>query len=184
MKTSVKTAPTAPAKPKLSFKEMLDQAAIGDAPTSPATSGPSQPSSPTSEQEGKKSAAPPEAPAATLAPEHAPPAPAPPVEAPTLTVADPSDEPADELAEEEPSASPVAASDKLDLAALFVASPGKKPISVRITDDHQHFFTLLGHTVGGGASATTIIHNLLTDFRNKHESALTKLMRKKMLGKR
>ncbi|MBO2012229.1 hypothetical protein [Hymenobacter negativus] len=69
---------------------------------------------------------------------------------------------------------------ELDLAQLFVPSSEKKGTTLRITADHQQFFTNLGFLLGNGASAPDIVHNILTRFRADHEAQIQKAMRKQM----
>ncbi|RSK45461.1 hypothetical protein [Hymenobacter rigui] len=85
-------------------------------------------------------------------------------------------------ADDEPAvAAPVAAAGgELDLAQLFVPSAEKKTTTLRITADHQQYFTQLGFILGGGASAPDIIHNILTRFREEHEAQLQKAMKKQI----
>lgn len=67
---------------------------------------------------------------------------------------------------------------ELDLAALFVPSTEKKGTTLRITADHQQFFTNLGFLLGHGASAPDIIHNILNRFRAEHEDQIQKALKK------
>lgn len=69
---------------------------------------------------------------------------------------------------------------ELDLARLFVPSSEKKGTTLRITADHQQFFTNLGFLLGNGASAPDIIHNILNRFRADHEAQIQKAMKKQM----
>ncbi len=69
---------------------------------------------------------------------------------------------------------------ELDLAQLFVPSAEKKTTTLRITADHQQYFTQLGFILGGGASAPDIIHNILNRFRQEHEAQLQKAMKKQI----
>lgn len=69
---------------------------------------------------------------------------------------------------------------ELDLARLFVPSNEKKGTTLRITADHQQFFTNLGFLLGNGASAPDIIHNILNRFRADHEGQIQKAMKKQM----
>ncbi|UOQ75185.1 hypothetical protein [Hymenobacter cellulosilyticus] len=71
-------------------------------------------------------------------------------------------------------------SGELDLARLFVPSSEKKGTTLRITADHQQFFTNMGFLLGNGASAPDIIHNILTRFRADHEAQIQKAMKKQM----
>lgn len=68
----------------------------------------------------------------------------------------------------------------LDLSQLFVPSSEKKGTTLRITADHQQFFTNLGFLLGNGASAPDIIHNILTRFRAEHEAPIQKALKKQM----
>ncbi|MET4107689.1 hypothetical protein [Hymenobacter sp. UYP22] len=86
----------------------------------------------------------------------------------------------EEVDEELPVAPPVAAGGELDLAQLFVPSAEKKTTTLRITADHQQYFTQLGFILGGGASAPDIIHNILSRFRQEHEAQLQKAMKKQI----
>lgn len=90
---------------------------------------------------------------------------------------------ADEEAERDaPEAETLAPSEtgELDLTRLFVPSAEKKGTTLRITADHQQFFTNLGFLLGNGASAPDIIHNILTRFRADHEAQIQKAMKKQM----
>ncbi|GAA4379840.1 hypothetical protein [Hymenobacter koreensis] len=69
---------------------------------------------------------------------------------------------------------------ELDLARLFVPSSEKKGTTLRITADHQQFFTNMGFLLGNGASAPDIIHNILTRFRADHEAQIQKAMKKQL----
>ncbi|SET97339.1 hypothetical protein [Hymenobacter actinosclerus] len=69
---------------------------------------------------------------------------------------------------------------ELDLAQLFVPSAEKKGTTLRITADHQQFFTQIGFLLGAGASAPDIVHNILTRFRADHEAQIQKALKKKM----
>jgi len=100
--------------------------------------------------------------------------------APTLSVAE--EEVPDE-ADADPTPEPPvtpAESSELDLTQLFVPSAEKKGTTLRITADHQQFFTNLGFLLGNGASAPDIIHNILTRFRVDHEAQIQKAMKKQM----
>lgn len=88
----------------------------------------------------------------------------------------------DEAEQDAPAAdgSAPAETGELDLARLFVPSSEKKGTTLRITADHQQFFTNLGFLLGSGASAPDIIHNILTRFRAEHEAQIQKAMKKQM----
>ncbi|GAB3241040.1 hypothetical protein GCM10027346_35990 [Hymenobacter seoulensis] len=93
------------------------------------------------------------------------------------------DEDKDELAEAEAApAEPLlpVTPGELDLASLFVPSTEKKGTTLRITADHQQFFTNLGFILGSGASAPDIIHNILNRFRAEHEAQILKAMKKQL----
>ncbi len=142
------------------------------------------------ESEGKKEAAQPVAAATPIkAPEVPTVAPAKrvgeePAVSPKATTAPPAVEDGpdtDDAAElDAPEAEAPAETGELDLARLFVASSEKKGTTLRITADHQQFFTNLGFLLGKGASAPDIIHNILTRFRADHEAQIQKAMKKQM----
>lgn len=107
--------------------------------------------------------------------------------APKATVAPPavedesdSDDEDGEADAPEVDTAPPMASGELDLARLFVPSSEKKGTTLRITADHQQFFTNLGFLLGNGASAPDIIHNILTRFRAEHEAQIQKAMKKQI----
>jgi hypothetical protein len=87
-------------------------------------------------------------------------------------------DPAEEEALPEPPAA--AETSELVLAQLFVPSAEKKGTTLRITADHQQFFTNLGFILGSGASAPDIIHNILTRFRADHEQQIEKALKKQL----
>ncbi|WP_426491342.1 hypothetical protein [Hymenobacter sp. 102] len=145
------------------------------------------------EPAGKKAAPAPEVAAVPAAPVQAiePAATVPVGEKPRAAVPAPVPSPAPARAPEEddeaetddelPTPAPVmAGGGELDLAQLFVPSAEKKTTTLRITADHQQYFTQLGFILGGGASAPDIIHNILNRFRQEHEAQLQKAMKKQI----
>ncbi|AYA39053.1 hypothetical protein D3Y59_17865 (plasmid) [Hymenobacter oligotrophus] len=169
--------------------------AVAETPAAPSTPSAAEVAPPAAvkEPEGKKAtpasevAAVPVAPVQAVEPAVAPSpvgeeprsaAPAPlPLSAPASA---PEEEDGEEAEEELPVAPPVAAGGELDLAQLFVPSAEKKTTTLRITADHQQYFTQLGFILGGGASAPDIIHNILSRFREEHEAQLQKAMKKQI----
>ncbi|MDB5270733.1 MAG: hypothetical protein JWP58_3773 [Hymenobacter sp.] len=159
-------------------------AAIAPAPAAP------QPAS--REPEGKKDEAQPSAAPAVVRTSPKAPAPAkrggeepatPSAATPTATPKPTEDNNDDaDLEEEEtlPEAPVVAETSELDLNRLFVPSSEKKGTTLRITADHQQFFTNLGFLLGNGASAPDIIHNILNRFRADHEAQIQKAMKKQL----
>lgn len=75
-------------------------------------------------------------------------------------------------------AAPVGQPGELNIAGLFTRSSEKKDTTLRITAGHQQFFNQLGLVLGNGASAPDIIHNILMQFRQQHEAALAKQVKK------
>ncbi|MCA8833367.1 hypothetical protein [Hymenobacter pini] len=173
--------------------------AAPDTPAAPSTAPAAEVTLPVTakEPEGKKAAPAPEVTAvptapvqvvepavaapATVADEPRAAAPAP-LPSPAPASAPEAEEGEEEQADEElPAAAPVAAAGgELDLAQLFVPSAEKKTTTLRITADHQQYFTQLGFILGGGASAPDIIHNILSRFREEHEAQLQKAMKKQI----
>lgn len=92
-----------------------------------------------------------------------------------VDVADEPEEEGEELAQPEAVATPVAA---FDLAALFKPTSDKKDTTLRITSDHQKFFTKVGIFLGDGATAPDIIHNILMLWRTQHEPEIIRAMKK------
>lgn len=180
----VAPAPAPAETPAAAVAEMLAT------PSTPSAAEVAPPAA-SKEPEGKKAAPAPEVAAVPAAPvqavEPAAAAPAPVGEEPRSTAPAPLPSPApasapeeedgEEAEEELPVATPVA---ELDLAQLFVPSAEKKTTTLRITADHQQYFTQLGFILGGGASAPDIIHNILSRFREEHEAQLQKAMKKQI----
>lgn len=171
--------------------------AAPDTPAAPSTAPATEVTPPVTdkEPEGKKAAPAPEVAAVPTAPIQAvelavaapvgeePRAAAPaPLPSPAPASAPEAEDGEEEQADEElPITAPVAAaSGELDLAQLFVPSAEKKTTTLRITADHQQYFTQLGFILGGGASAPDIIHNILNRFREEHEAQLQKAMKKQI----
>ncbi|MBF9239874.1 hypothetical protein I2I05_20955 [Hymenobacter sp. BT683] len=167
-----------------------------EAPAAPVpaatTAAPAAPQPASSEPEGKKvgaqaSAAPAVVKVATKAAVPANRAgeePASPSAVTTSAASPPAEEDDEEVDSEEDDALPetpaVAETSELDLNRLFVPSSEKKGTTLRITADHQQFFTNLGFLLGNGASAPDIIHNILNRFRADHEAQIQKAMKKQM----
>lgn len=93
---------------------------------------------------------------------------------------EPEQEEADELEASEVETATATEPGELDLARLFVPSNEKKGTTLRITADHQQFFTNMGFLLGNGASAPDLIHNILTRFRADHEAQIQKAMKKQL----
>ena len=113
-------------------------------------------------------------------PANTPTSPAPTVEviAPPVPAATATNSAADEnFLTATPESAPVE-SESLDIDSLFQTATTQKGTMLRITADHKDFFTSLGFALGNGASAPDIIHNILTQFRKKHEAILQKKIRK------
>ncbi|GAB2797956.1 hypothetical protein HNQ93_004075 [Hymenobacter luteus] len=170
-------------------------AAVAETPAAPSMPPAAEVAPPAAAKEpaGKKATPAPEVAAVPAAPvqavEPAAAAPAPVGEEPRAAAPAPLPSPAPasapeeedgEEAEELPVATPVTAGGELDLAQLFVPSAEKKTTTLRITADHQQYFTQLGFILGGGASAPDIIHNILNRFRQEHEAQLQKAMKKQI----
>ena len=163
----VEAAPPVPAaKPEPSVP-VAPVAATEPAPSLAAASAPAVNTTPV-EPKGEKTAAvtapaPPTAPAAEL-----------PVE--------------DDLEEEEEvevEAAPTPAAtgdskDKLDLTSLFADSAEKKSFQIRITASHQQFFQQMGLLLGGGASSTDVIHNILAQFKAANEAQIQKAFQRQL----
>lgn len=111
---------------------------------------------------------------------------APPVVAPPATPA--AEAPvADDLEEEEVEveAAPTLAAtgdgkEKLDLTSLFADSAEKKTFQIRITASHQQFFQQMGLLLGGGASSTDVIHNILAQFKAANEAQIQKAFQRQL----
>jgi len=70
--------------------------------------------------------------------------------------------------------------DKLDLTSLFAESAEKKSFQVRITASHQQFFQQMGLLLGGGASSTDVIHNILAQFKAANEEQIQKAFQRQL----
>ena len=87
--------------------------------------------------------------------------------------------------EEEAEAAPTPAAtgdgkDKLDLTSLFADSAEKKTFQIRITASHQQFFQQMGLLLGGGASSTDVIHNILAQFKAANEAQIQKAFQRQL----
>ena len=87
--------------------------------------------------------------------------------------------------EEEAEAAPTPATtgdgkDKLDLTSLFADSAEKKSFQIRITASHQQFFQQMGLLLGGGASSTDVIHNILAQFKAANEAQIQKAFQRQL----
>lgn len=139
-------------------------AATEPAPQSVAAPAPAASTTPL-EPEGEKAlpvVAPPAAPAAEL-----------PVE----------DDQEEEVVEVEAAPTPLATGDgkdKLDLTSLFADSAEKKTFQIRITASHQQFFQQMGLLLGGGASSTDVIHNILAQFKAANEAQIQKAFQRQL----
>ena len=139
-------------------------AAKEPAPQSVAAPAPAVSTTPL-EPEGEKAlpvVAPPAAPAAEL-----------PVE----------DDQEEEVVEVEAAPTPLATGDgkdKLDLTSLFADSAEKKTFQIRITASHQQFFQQMGLLLGGGASSTDVIHNILAQFKAANEAQIQKAFQRQL----
>lgn len=67
-----------------------------------------------------------------------------------------------------------------DLASLFLPPSEKKTAQMRLTDSHYQYLLLLGTIVGGGATPPDIVHNLVQQFIDKHDSQVQKAISKQM----
>ena len=113
---------------------------------------------------------------------------APPVVAPAPPATPAAEAPvADDLEEEEVDveAAPTPAAtgdgkDKLDLTSLFADSAEKKTFQIRITASHQQFFQQMGLLLGGGASSTDVIHNILAQFKAANEAQIQKAFQRQL----
>ena len=70
--------------------------------------------------------------------------------------------------------------DKLDLTSLFADSAEKKSFQIRITASHQQFFQQMGLLLGGGASSTDVIHNILAQFKTANEAQIQKAFQRQL----
>jgi len=70
--------------------------------------------------------------------------------------------------------------DRLDLTFLFVDSAEKKSFQIRITASHQQFFQQMGLLLGGGASSTDVIHNILAQFKAANEGQIQKAFQRQL----
>jgi hypothetical protein len=70
--------------------------------------------------------------------------------------------------------------DKLDLTSLFADSAEKKTFQIRITASHQQFFQQMGLLLGGGASSTDVIHNILAQFKAANEAQIQKAFQRQL----
>lgn len=111
---------------------------------------------------------------------------APPVVEPVLAPAPPApveDDLEEEEIEVEPAPTLVATGDgkdKLDLTSLFADSAEKKTFQIRITASHQQFFQQMGLLLGGGASSTDVIHNILAQFKAANEAQIQKAFQRQL----
>ena len=106
-------------------------------------------------------------------------APAPPVApAAELSVEDASDE--DEAEAVPTPAATGDGKDRLDLTSLFADSAEKKSFQIRITASHQQFFQQMGLLLGGGASSTDVIHNILAQFKAANEGQIQKAFQRQL----
>ena len=162
----VEVAPTVPAvKPEASVP-VASSTPTKPAPQSATSPAPTASAAPL-EPKGEKASA-----AATLAPPTAP--------AAELPVEDDLEE---EEVEVEAAPTPVATGDekdKLDLTSLFADSAEKKTFQIRITASHQQFFQQMGLLLGGGASSTDVIHNILAQFKAANEAQIQKAFQRQL----
>lgn len=109
---------------------------------------------------------------------------APAVVAPVPPVAPAAELPAeDDQDEEEAEVAPTPTGegkDKLDFTSLFADSAEKKTFQVRITASHQQFFQQMGLLLGGGASSTDVIHNILAQFKAANEGQIQKAFQRQL----
>lgn len=161
----IEAAPPVPAaKPEPSVP-VAPVAATKPAPPAVAAPAPAASAAPL-EPEGEKALvveapAPPSAPAAEL----------------------PVEEDQEEEVEVETAPMPVAtgdSKDKLDLTSLFADSAEKKTFQIRITASHQQFFQQMGLLLGGGASSTDVIHNILAQFKAANEAQIQKAFQRQL----
>lgn len=93
------------------------------------------------------------------------------------------DDQEEEEVEVEAAPTPVATGDgqdKLDLTSLFADSAEKKTFQIRITASHQQFFQQMGLLLGGGASSTDVIHNILAQFKAANEAQIQKAFQRQL----
>jgi hypothetical protein len=100
-------------------------------------------------------------------------------------VATPAAEPVEDaqIEEDEVTPTPTAMEEpnsKPDFSSLFVDSSEKKTFQVRITASHQQFFQQMGLLLGGGASSTDVIHNILAQFRAANEVPIQKAFQREL----
>ncbi|WP_400194223.1 hypothetical protein [Hymenobacter sp. B81] len=156
--------------------------------SAPATEAAPAVASPTTEQKGEKTAPtaatsePAPAPEQLIAAPATDPVPAPatePVAAPVASQpeAESAPQPASEAIPEPASAVEVGA---LDLASLFVPAAEKKVFTMRLTDAHYQYLLLLGTIVGNGASPPDIVHNILRQFIDRHDTQIQKAINKQL----
>ena len=89
----------------------------------------------------------------------------------------------EEAVEVEAAPTPAATGDgkeKLDLTSLFADSAEKKTFQIRITASHQQFFQQMGLLLGGGASSTDVIHNILAQFKAANEAQIQKAFQRQL----
>ena len=107
-------------------------------------------------------------------------APAPPA---APAAAAPVEDDLEEEVEVEAAPTPAATGDgkeKLDLTSLFADSAEKKTFQIRITASHQQFFQQMGLLLGGGASSTDVIHNILAQFKAANEAQIQKAFQRQL----
>jgi len=95
----------------------------------------------------------------------------------------PGEDDLEEEVEVEAAPTPVATGDgkdKLDLTSLFADSAEKKTFQIRITASHQQFFQQMGLLLGGGASSTDVIHNILAQFKAANEAQIQKAFQRQL----
>lgn len=93
------------------------------------------------------------------------------------------DDQEEEVVEVEAAPTPAATGDgkdKLDLTFLFADSAEKKTFQIRITASHQQFFQQMGLLLGGGASSTDVIHNILAQFKAANEAQIQKAFQRQL----
>jgi hypothetical protein len=201
-----KPKPKSDEEKKAALDLMLSQAATSNhldtTPTQPENSSAAQPVSDTTadlqlqneEQKGEKvlPALPPEPTAtASVAPEPTAPsalnkAPAlasEPTPAPTPKSAPQPAPPAS--AENEPASTVEAPkgseTTNFDISSLFEKSPtDKKTWVTRITEQHREYLSLLGTSVGGGASIPDMVHNIISQYIKANDAELQKALHKKL----
>lgn len=72
-------------------------------------------------------------------------------------------------------------STSFDISSLFEKSPtDKKTWVVRITENHREYLSLLGTSIGGGASIPDMVHNIIVQYIKAHDADLQKALQKKL----